>query len=187
VLFASVRSGKDADPAIAVGRALYDGQSLQSIVHTFARTLTYLRPNYYLRLCMPTMAELESVFLAAVVICRKDVPVPPKLASWVQSYANGLRRRLAPTWRAQLARVVDAYSREGRAHNLEEWGHAVDATARRVGLLLTSDLQTVVDGLSREPLFTAGPSPDEKVKELLVHSVSNVHFELRERLGITVR
>ena len=54
-------------------------------------------------------------------------------------------------------------------------------------MLLTADLETVVAGMSREPLFTAGPSQEDKIADLLIHSVSSTHFELRERLGVTLR
>jgi hypothetical protein len=107
--------------------------------------------------------------------------------SWIQNYVTAMRKRLHPQWQAQLARTVESFVREGRPYNLEEWAHSVDATARRVGLLLTGDLTTAVAGFAREPLFTAGPKQDDQINDLLVHSVSEAHFAIREQLGVGIR
>ena len=60
----------------------------------------------------------------------------------------------------------------------------MDMTARRVGLLMSGDLQVAVKGIAKEPLFTAGPNHEDKVADLLLHSISEEHFSLRRDLGI---
>ena len=186
VMLGNVRRGRRLSPTFAVGRALYEGQSVESITYGLARTLTYGRREYLLRLALPTSAEIEGVFLAASSLSRADVPVSPALAPIVAKYQGALNRRLGPEWKAALAAAVDAFVAEGRNFCLETWGQSVDATARRVGLLLAGDLQTAVVGLDREPRFTAGQPMDEKIADLLSHSVSPVHHRLRAKLGLAI-
>jgi hypothetical protein len=186
ILLANDRRGRRLAPTFAVGRALYDGQSVESITHSLGRVLTYGRPEYLLRLALPTAADLEAVFLAASSLSRADVPISPALAPLVARYQATLSRRLGPEWKRALAASVDGFVAAGRPFCLETWGHAVDGAARRAGLLLSGDLEVAVAHLGREPRFTAGRSREEKTAELLIHSVSPTHHRLRVKLGLAL-
>jgi tetratricopeptide (TPR) repeat protein len=186
VLLANVRRGRQLTPIFAVGRPLYDGQSVESITYTLARQLSYGRRGYLLRLAVANPSELEAVFLAAASLSRSDVPVPAQLVPWVQSYQASLVKHLPDAWRGPLAAEVEQFVLEARPYDIDGWCRAVDASCRRAGLLIAGDLRTAVDAIAREPIFTSGQRADDKVADLLVHSVSPQHHALRKELGLTI-
>jgi hypothetical protein len=64
---------------------------------------------------------------------------------------------------------------------------AVELTACRAGLLVCSDLETAQRMVASLP--SAGPQdlpPKDKLKELVLFSVSEQYFRLREALGIQI-
>lgn len=185
VLLANVRRGRQLTPIFAVGRPLYEGQSLAAINYTLGRQLAYGRRGYLLRLALPNPAELEAVFLAAASLSRADVPVPAQLAPWVQAYQASLVKRMPDSWRPALAAEVERFVADGRPYDLDAWARSVDATCRRAGLLISGDLEVAIDGIAREPMFTSSQAAEEKIADLLVHSVSPEHHELRRKLGFT--
>ncbi len=184
VMLANVRKGRELTPTFVAGRSLYDGQSVDAIIYTLARMLTYGRREYLLRLALPNTADLESVFLAAATLSRGDVPVPCQMATRVAHYQVVLNRRLLPEWKEALAAAVGALTFEEKQSSIERWGYSVDATARRVGLLLSGDLQAAVSGLNREPRFTSRQPMDDKIADLIAHSVSATHHRLRAKFGL---
>ena len=187
VLLANVRRGRQLTPIFAVGRPLYDGQSVEAITYTLARQLAYGRRGYLLRLAIANPGELEAVFLAASSLSRQDVPVPAQLMPAVTNYRASLAKNLPDNWRAPLAAEVEQFVSDAQPYDIDAWCRAVDATCRRAGLLLAGDLRTAVEGMAREPIFTSNHSTEDKIADLLVHSVSPEHHTLRRKLGLTIR
>jgi hypothetical protein len=165
----------------AVGRRLYEGRSVEAILYGLARSLTAARPATLLRLAMPTLADLEGAFFAAVTLSRPEVPVAPALHGPVTRYRAALHRYLPATWRPQLAAAVEQLLAAGEAFDLARWSRGVDATGRRAGLLACGDLSLACAAASREP-----GTGEADIADLVVHSVSPAHHELRARLGLAV-
>ncbi len=186
VVLANVRRGSKLSPTFAIGRALYEGQSVEAITYNLGRSLTYGRAEYLLRLVVGNPADLEAVFLGASSLSRSDVPVSLALAPLVARYQTILSRRLAPEWKRAMAAAVQAFVLAGRPFSLQTWGEAVDATARRAGLLLCGDLDAAASLLGREPRFAAAVTTEAKLADLLVHSVSPTHHRLRMKLGLAL-
>jgi hypothetical protein len=65
---------------------------------------------------------------------------------------------------------------------------ATEVTALRAGLLLCDDVDTAVrmtQQIASE--FTADLAPRDKVKEVVLYSISESYFRLREQLGIQIK
>jgi hypothetical protein len=73
--------------------------------------------------------------------------------------------------------IADRFLDAGGAIDFDGWRRAVDATARRVGLLLSGDL----DSAARLSAADA-----DAIRDLLVHSVGEDHAVARHTLGVTV-
>ncbi|HEX9103557.1 MAG TPA: hypothetical protein VF997_15200, partial [Polyangia bacterium] len=63
---------------------------------------------------------------------------------------------------------------------------AVDAAARRAGLLVCGELEAAARMVSTEPALPDGQPAREKVRDLVVFSVSPGYFAARRKLGVAV-
>jgi hypothetical protein len=75
---------------------------------------------------------------------------------------------------------------DGAKADLKRWMQAIEITASRAGLLLCADLEIAKKIIAAEPQLPGDLAPPEKMKELLVFSVSEQYFALRKTLGIAV-
>ena len=69
---------------------------------------------------------------------------------------------------------------------MKRWSQAVDFTASRAGLLLSGDLDIAKKIMAAEPAMPGDLAAADKMKELIVYSVSEPYFALRKLLGIAI-
>ena len=70
--------------------------------------------------------------------------------------------------------------------NLSKWGNAVDATAHRVGFIICGDLEVAAKIVSVEPVVVGGPQVKDKIKELVLYSISEKFFSVRAQISLTI-
>jgi hypothetical protein len=145
-----------------------------------------LRPEHYLRLTIPTNTELGVAFMAAIKLVQPSFPVPANQAATVEQYLAAMRSTVQPAWHEQLAMVVQRFIQQKGAIDLQRWSTAVDLTAHRAGFIVANDLALAARFIQMEPATVGGLSAKDKIKELVLYSISEEYFELREHLGITI-
>jgi tetratricopeptide (TPR) repeat protein len=170
-------------PTVIVARDLMTGFRDTEIAFSVASTLALLRPAWYLRLALPAVAELEAALTAAVSLVRENVTGRPELAPLVAAFSNAMQKRLDPQAAEVLRGFVD---RLGERPNLARWRDAVDAAARRAGLLVCGELEAAARMVSIEPVLPDGPRARDKIRDLVVFSVSPGYFAARRKLGVAV-
>ena len=170
-------------PSVIVARDLMTGYRDTEIVFCVASTLALLRPAWYLRLALPTIAELQAALLAAVRLVQPNVAADPELAPLVEAFAAEMHKRMTPAAREMLHQLV---GRLGERPNLARWRNAVDAAARRAALLVCGELDAAARMVSTEPATPDGPRPKDRIRDLVVFSVSPGYFAARRKLGVTV-
>jgi hypothetical protein len=126
------------------------------------------------------------MLFAGVMIAAPSTPMPPDIARQVQTTATELAKYMEPVQMEGLRTVVKRFIEEGAKANLKRWIQAVELTACRAGLLVSGDLEIAKKILSAEPAAPGDLSPAEKMKDLLVFSVSEHYSSLRKTLGVTV-
>jgi len=82
--------------------------------------------------------------------------------------------------------VVHQFIQKKGAIDLAKWSQAVDLTAHRAGFIIANDLALSARFIQMEPPSVGGLSTKDKIKELVLYSISEEYFELREHLGITI-
>jgi hypothetical protein len=70
--------------------------------------------------------------------------------------------------------------------DLAKWGHAVDAASHRAGFVVCGDLEVAARMVSAEPVTVGGPQVKDKIKELVLYSISEEYFAVRQQLGVTI-
>jgi hypothetical protein len=175
-----------ACPMLVLHADLLGPRSSQELTYAIARAMTFLRPEYYLRLVLPSRGELLAALLAAATFVQPNVPVPPDLVRSVRAAQAVLRGQLGPLEREQISIALERFTPDLSPAGVDRWVAAVDATSRRVGLLLCADLEVAARGALTEPTGGAASTRDDRVRDLLVYSVSPDHFRARKHLGIAI-
>jgi tetratricopeptide (TPR) repeat protein len=174
--------------SLVVYGSLLQGRPEKELAFSSAKQLCYMRPEYYLKGLMPTNTELKVAFLSALVCAQPKFPVPPDLVQGVQSYLPHLMQTLQahPQWKEQLDIVVKRFFERTIEVDLAKWGVSVEATGHRMGFIMCGDLEVTAKMVSLEPAQVGAPQAKEKIKELLLYSVSEDYFAVRQHLGTVV-
>jgi tetratricopeptide (TPR) repeat protein len=173
-------------PSFVVRPHLLQGKSEREIAFLSARRLTFMRPEYYLKMLLPTNTELKVVVLSAIVMVQPRFPVPPDMVQLVQQYLPEMQKRMPPQLLEQLGAVVQRFIQAAPEINLAKWGHAVDAVSHRAGFVVCGDLEVAARMVSAEPVVVGGPQVKDKIKELVLYSISEEFFTVRAQMGLTI-
>jgi tetratricopeptide (TPR) repeat protein len=170
-------------PASVCGATLLSGFSPPDLAFVIARHLSYYRGEHFVRTLMTSNAELRTVLLAAMRIAGVLPQSEPAIDQTAQQLAARLTPAQAEALRSLGKRFVDA----GARTDVKQWMQAVELTGCRAGFLLAGDLETAARMIQSLP--PEGPvdlPPKEKIKEVVLFSVSEEYFRLRRTLGITI-
>lgn len=173
-------------PAFVVRPHLLQGKNEREIAFLSARRLTFMRPEYYLKMLLPTNTELKVAVLAAIVMVQPRFPIPPDTVQAVQQYLPEMQKRMPPNAIEQLGEVVKRFLQAAPEINLARWGHAVDAVSYRAGFVVSGDLEVAARMISSEPVVVGGPQVKDKIKELVLYSISEEFFAVRAQMGLTI-
>ncbi len=173
-------------PSFVVRPHLLQGKNEREVAFLSARRLTFMRPEYYLRMLLPTNTELKVVVLTAIVMLQPRFPVPPDTVQLVQQYLPEMQKRMPPHAMEQLGMVVQRFIQAAPEINLAKWGHAVDAVSHRAGFVVCGDLEVAARMVSAEPVTVGGPQVKDKIKELVLYSISEDFFAVRAQMGLTI-
>ena len=175
-------------PSLVVFSGLLQGRSDKELAYVVAKRLTFMRPDHFLRwpqVC-PTVAELKVIFLAALKLVQPRFEVEAEVAQAVAQYASHLQRALTPQQTEQLGAVVPGIITNAGQADVRRWASAVDMTATRIGFLICNDLEVAGSIVRNEPSAIGVADPREKIRDLVLWSVSDACFALRQSLGLQI-
>jgi tetratricopeptide (TPR) repeat protein len=175
-----------APPASVAGQTVLTGFTPQELTFIVGKHLAYYRGEHYIRNLFPTLNELKVMFFAAIKIVMPEFAVPPEMAQAVNQTASELVKYMQPIQRDSLRIVVQKFIEDGAKADLKRWLQAVELSSARAGLLLCADLEIAKKIIAAEPQLPGDLPPADKLKELIVFSVSEQYFALRKALGIAV-
>jgi len=173
-------------PSFVVRPHLLQGKTEREIAFLAARRLAFMRPEYYLRMLLPTNTELKVALLSAIVMVQPSFPVPPNLVATIQQYLPKMQKRMPPHALEQLGALAQRFIQATPEIDMAKWGHAVDAAAHRAGFLMCGDLGVSARTVAVEPVVVGGPTVKQKVKELVLFSISSEYFAVRAQMGLTI-
>lgn len=173
-------------PSFVVGADLLQGRSEKELAFAIGEGLFYLRPEHFLAGVLLTPARLRVAFLAALRLCSPQLPLPPAEQGEVERLVKELGKRLHPTALEELARVVQRFLERRAEVDLAKWMAAVKLSADRVGLVLCNDLEVAAKLISAEASAALNLPAKDRVKELVLYSVSEEYLTLRKELGLVI-
>jgi hypothetical protein len=185
---ANAREKAHLVPSFVVFSGLLQGRPEKELAYVIAKKLTFMRPDHFVRWphVVPTVAELKIVFLAALKLVQPKFEVKSDAAQGVNQYLHHLTRSVAPQQIEQLAAVVQRFVANKGEADIHKWANAVDMTATRMGFLICNDLEVATRIVQTEPVSIGVADPKEKIRDLVLWSVSDEYFALREHLGLVI-
>jgi hypothetical protein len=173
-------------PAIVLGRAAFESVvPTQSLAFVAARHLTYFRPGFYVRHLVPTGTGLKAWLFAAIKLCVPQFPIAAEVHGQVTDAMMPMAREFQGVQRELLASTVSKLLQSGGAVDLKKWVSAIDLTADRTGFVLAHDLGVATEVMRATEDASSVPVK-ERVKEIVLFSVSEEYIDLREKLQVTV-
>jgi hypothetical protein len=158
----------------------------QELTFICGKHLAAYRGEHYIRNLFQTQAELTIMLFAGVMLAAPKQPMPPDMAAQIRVTAQELGKHMQPVQLEGLRMVVKRFLDEGAKANIKRWNQAVELTACRAGLLVCGDLEIAKKIIASEQQLPGDLSPADKMKELLLFSVSEQYAALRQALGITI-
>jgi tetratricopeptide (TPR) repeat protein len=175
------------EPSVVLGVAALNADvPPQPAAFLAARHLNYYRPGMYVRQLVPTGTGLKSWLFGAIKLIAPQFPVAPDLEGPVKEALAALDAGVTGTARDHLARIVSRLLQSGAALDLKQWVAGVDLTADRAGLLVSNDLETAVEIMKASDDSASAVASQERIKELVLFSVSEDYFVLRRKLQINL-
>jgi tetratricopeptide (TPR) repeat protein/serine/threonine protein kinase len=173
-------------PAIVLGQAAFDNTiPNQSLAFLAGRHLTSFRPGFYVRHLVPTGTGLKAWLFAAIKLCVPQFPVSPDLQGQVSEAMAAMAQDFVGAEKEKLASAVSKLLQAGGALDLKKWVAAIDLTADRVGFLLAHDLQIATEVI-RSTEDATSVAVKERMKDVVLFSVSEEYFALRQKLAISI-
>ncbi len=186
ILLANTVEKNQLIPSFVARRHVLQGRSERELAFISARKLDFMRPEHYLRLALPTKTELKTALLSAIALVKSDFPIPGNARAAVAQYLPAMQQKIHPQLLEQLSTVVHHFIQAAPKIDLAEWVEAVDATGYRLGFVLCDDLEVAARGISAEPAIMGGKSVQDKIRELVLYSISEDYFFARATLGLTI-
>jgi len=185
---ANTREKAQLIPSFVVGSSLLQGRPEKELAYVIGKKLAFMRSDHFVRwpTVVPTVAELKVVFLAALKLVAPKFEVKSDLAQPVGQYLELLRRLTSPQMMEQLSANVQRFIATKAEADLHKWSNAVDLTATRAGFLVCNDLDVATRLVQTEPASVGVVEPKEKIRDLVLWSISEEYFVLREHLGLVI-
>jgi len=172
--------------ATVAGQTALQGLSPLERAFVCGKHLAMCRGEHLIKTLFPTVTELTVLLFGAIRVVAQ-LPAPPEYATQVQATTQVLGQFIEPIQREALKVAVGEFMKAGARANIKRWSQAVETTAARAGLLLSADLAAAKKMLVNEQQIPGDLTPQERMKELMLYSVSEDYARLRKLLGLAIR
>ena len=173
-------------PSFVVGSDLLQGRPEKELAFAITKQLSFLRPEHFLRNVLGAPSQLKTIFFSALKMVEPNFPIPPTDVPAVDQTIRQMAGKLHPAQSEQLAGLVRKFAQNQSAVDLQKWWTMVELTANRVGFVLCNDLEVAARMISLEPAGIGAMTPKDKVKDLVLYSISEDYFQVRAHLGMVI-
>ncbi|HEY3356569.1 MAG TPA: SIR2 family protein [Polyangia bacterium] len=174
-------------PSLVIAGGAATGTPGRALVFELGARLAFTRPERFLRLALPTSAEIEVALRGMLEALRLEVPPPGPDGPPAEETAR-VAKDITGTVPAQVLEPTAGAARKwlsGRdALDLSAWLTATDLTASRAGLVLCGDLETAAKIVAADTRTLSPLGATERVRQLVTYAVSEDYFTLRRHLGL---
>jgi tetratricopeptide (TPR) repeat protein len=173
-------------PAIGIGMGARASGPQQALAFVAARHVSYYRAGHYIRQLVPTGTGMRTWVFAAIRMVAPKFPIPAQMEQVTKECVDAIRTQLTGPQRDALRSLTAKLLEAAPELDMKSWMAGVDLSADRLGLLLGNDLKIANAVIEASPEDAAVISKRDRLRELLIYSVSEPYFELRKALGIAL-
>ncbi len=182
-----VVNARTAPPALIVGADMLQGKDERELAYIMAKRLGMMLPQHYMaNLGLPT-EYLKAYFLTAMHITDPSLGLDRTVAQMPELVASfQAAERVHVGLMIQVQKYTATFLKSGRNPNLSQWLIGVDHTTTRLGLLMCGDLKKAASCIKNDPQAVSKLSVKDRIKEMVLFSISEEYFELRRQLGLAI-
>jgi hypothetical protein len=135
---------------------------------------------------LPTGTGLRTWLFAAIRMVAPKFPIPATMEGPVKECIEAIRTQLTGPQRDSLRSLTQKLLDAAPELDMKGWMAGVDLSADRLGFVLGNDLKIANAVIDASPDDSSVVAKKDRLRELLVYSVSEEYFELRKALGIAL-
>ncbi len=170
-------------PAVVTGYTLLSNYRPVDLAFVCGRHMAYYRGEQFIRTMYASHTDLRTLLLAAMRVVGMGAP-----DAAVDQTAKQLAKHLDQAHKDVLRQLVRKFTEAGGKGDVKRWMAAAELTAIRAGLLLCDDVDAAVSLVQQIAAESTADTPvKDKIKEIVLFSVSENYFRLREALGIQIK
>jgi hypothetical protein len=180
----AVRDNRVA-PTMVVFSNLLKGKNEKHLAFALGKHMLDLYLPHYAYVALDRSPQnLKQIFLTCMHVCDMDTGLPK---AELEAYAREIFSRLPGGARDQMRSLMRKFVEAGGSTDVKKWALATEIAGYRVGLLLCNDLVVSAHIISQEQsAFGSSMTPKDKIKELVLYSISEDYFKARKGVGIAV-
>jgi hypothetical protein len=172
-------------PFCVVGQDLLQGRPEKELAYVIARELSFMRPEHLiLKSGVQSVGEIKAWLFGAMKLVNPGAAIPADPS--VDQAAQALAKFTPPQKLEQIGAVVAKLVQAGESADLGKWLVATDYSANHAGFILANDAEAAAAVIARDPVPVGGIPAKEKIKELVLYSISEEYFEVRNQLGLSI-
>ena len=183
-----IRNANVMPPAFIVGADMFQGRDERELAFTIAKRLCWMLPEHYLGSCGYPTEWLKAFFMVALHITDPSLGLDKQIGPNAQSLIEAIQQaeRQSPGLMVNIQKLARQFLNNNKNPNLSHWLTCVDHTTTRLGLLLCGDLHKAASCVKNDAIPVGKASVKEKIRELVLFSISEEYFHLRQQLGVAI-
>lgn len=162
-----------------------DEKIRKGIAFVVAKQLAYTFSGHFVRFFLETGTAMKSWLTAALKYCIPNFPVSQEISAQVSEALSLIKKELKGDSKEILVEQVKTFIETKAEINLKRWARAVDFTTDRIGFLISGDLEITTNAIRIDESETTGIK--DRLKEILLFSINEDYFNIRKRLGISIK
>ncbi len=180
-----MRNANTDPPAFIVGGDMMQGKGDRELAFIIGKQVCLARPeNYLASLGFPT-EFLKLFFMATMHVTDQSLGIGPSLGEQGAPVIKEIMS-IPAQMLMQMQKMMKAYLQKGENPNLSEWLTGVDHTGSRMGLIMCGDLHQAASCIKNDTNPVGKATAKEKIRELVLFSISDEYFKLRQQLGLSI-
>ena len=174
-----------SEPALLVGQDMFRVASFQGLAFTVAKTLLLATPLHMMA-TIDTEYDMRRNRLMMIIFTLM------KMAGLeVEHFEPGLMDiylRIDDLDRNRLSELLNEMQQDPRAHlDVSRWLEGLEHSANRLGLVVCNDLAAAAQTIRNEASPISKVSVADRIQELVLFSISDDYFTLRQALGVAIK
>jgi hypothetical protein len=181
----NIKRDNSIHPTLVVFQNLLRGKTEKHLAFALGRYMMDLYMPHYAYVALDRSPQnLKQVFMACLMAA--GLPVEGDTAA-LQQIAREMTGRMQGGSVDQLKTLIKRFIEAGGSTDVKKWAAASELTGYRVGLLLCGDITIAAQMISQEQgMLGSAMTPKDKIKELVLYSISEDFFAARRAIGLAV-